>query len=265
MANKVLKLTGIKKADPNLEVYVDISTTSTFNKNIKKPHYTDKRFNYLATLNEENPTQLNAIGVIVQDEQSGNIDKLPIGFNVHAKTTEAQLAELQKCTDNQLLFLATILEDRELDSNGQPMLTEDDNKKLLLYFDDPEKFNHMLSIFKINGHRLTRLVNLKAISNSLKQIFTWMPGERIINPEFGSNIKLLLYEGLTDENRERVTAEIQRSISMWEPRVNITQIQDVTNIDDIEDNTVHIEVIYSVPTLSNEQFNYSYYYSKFEK
>jgi len=48
----------------------------------------------------------------------------------------------------------------------------------------------------------TKDVNVKAVFNSLRNIFTWIPGERILNPEFGSKLRLYLYEGITPENKE---------------------------------------------------------------
>ena len=48
--------------------------------------------------------------------------------------------------------------------------------------------------------KVDKLVNVNAIKNSLHNIFSWTPGERILNPEFGSKLRKLLYEGITDFN-----------------------------------------------------------------
>ena len=68
-------------------------------------------------------------------------------------------------------------------------------------------------------NKLQKLVNVNAIKNSIHNIFSWTPGERILNPEFGSNLRKLLYEGITDFNQEQIIAEIRHSVSQWEPRV----------------------------------------------
>jgi len=51
-------------------------------------------------------------------------------------------------------------------------------------------------------YMLNRLANVNAIRNSLHNIFSWIPGERVLLPEFGSNLRKLLYEGITDYNVE---------------------------------------------------------------
>ena len=80
------------------------------------------------------------------------------------------------------------------------------------------KFHNSVSL---SDKKIGNLVNVNAIKNSLHQIFTWIPGERILLPEFGSNLRKLLYEGITDFNVERIMAEIRHCISEWEPRVEI--------------------------------------------
>ena len=108
------------------------------------------------------------------------------------------------------------------------------------------------------SNKVDKLVNVNAIKNSLHNIFSWTPGERILNPEFGSRLRKLLYEGITDFNQELIIAEIRNSVSQWEPRVRIDDIVKLTSIDDAENNTVYLRVIYSIPSLTKEQFYYDY-------
>ena len=106
--------------------------------------------------------------------------------------------------------------------------------------------------------KVDKLVNVNAIKNSIHNIFSWTPGERILNPEFGSKLRKLLYEGITDFNQELIIAEIRNSVSQWEPRVRIDDIVKLTSTDDVENNTVYLRVIYSIPSLTTEQFYYDY-------
>lgn len=72
--------------------------------------------------------------------------------------------------------------------------------------------------------KIGKLINVEAVKNALHQIFTWIPGERILNPEFGSRLRLYLYEGITAENVERIIAEIRHCVQVWEPRINVVSI-----------------------------------------
>ena len=110
---------------------------------------------------------------------------------------------------------------------------------------------------------IEKLTNLKAIFNSLRNIFTWIPGERVINPEFGSNLRNLLYEGITDFNREQIAAEIRLSVSKWEPRVQIQNIIDISDTNDIENNTVKLDILFTVPALNDNQiYKQTYIFNK---
>lgn len=70
----------------------------------------------------------------------------------------------------------------------------------------PEIINNIINnkLYKIDN-----LINLKAILNSLHNIFNWTPGERILNPEFGSKLHQLLYEGITPTTEELIASEIK--------------------------------------------------------
>lgn len=106
--------------------------------------------------------------------------------------------------------------------------------------------------------KLDKNINAIAVKNALHNIFSWTPGERILNPQFGSNLRKYLYEGITDANKELIMAEIRNCIALWEPRVNLERVVDISTTSDTEHNTVKIEIIYSIPSLSPQQYSYIY-------
>lgn len=69
-----------------------------------------------------------------------------------------------------------------------------------------------------NSYVVDKNVNAIAVKQAIHNIFTWMPGERILLPEFGSRLRTLLYEGITPETEERIVAEIRSIVLEWEPR-----------------------------------------------
>lgn len=105
-------------------------------------------------------------------------------------------------------------------------------------------------------------VNVRAVFNSIRNIFTWIPGERILNPEFGSNLRYYLYEGITPENKERIAAEVSGACLKWEPRINIESVTPINSPSDAEDNTVQVDIVFTIPSLSNKQYLYSYMYNR---
>ncbi len=111
---------------------------------------------------------------------------------------------------------------------------------------------------KRSHFKLQKNINVNAIKQSLHNIFTWIPGERILNPEFGSKLRKYLYEGITNQNKELIMAEIQKCITQWEPRVQLVRVVDTSTVNDTENNTVKIDIIYIIPSLSFEQYVYTY-------
>jgi len=99
---------------------------------------------------------------------------------------------------------------------------------------------------KENQREFNDLKDLAAIQNGISNIFSWIPGERILLPEFGNNIKSFLYEPITPFTAENIGNEIKNMLERWEPRVVIEEVF----VQPYEDtNEYEITVKYSVPTL----------------
>ena len=108
---------------------------------------------------------------------------------------------------------------------------------------------HIQKYFLLND------ININAIFNSIYNIFTWIQGERILNPDFGSKLHTYLYEGITEE---AIVAEIRGVCIKYEPRINVVDIIPVNDINDQENNTVRLDIKFEIPGLTDEQFRYSY-------
>ena len=137
---------------------------------------------------------------------------------------------------------------------------------MMYYADDPNPIHTRINeiLKQISVYKIDQLINIYAIRNSLHNIFTWRPGERVLNPEFGSRLYQLLYEGIIPETEEQIVAEIRHCVSQWEPRVQIIEVQDVSTVDDTENNTIHLAVVFAIPSLSNEQYYYDFKFNRFE-
>ena len=89
--------------------------------------------------------------------------------------------------------------------------------------------------------------DISAIQNGITNMFMFIQGERILNPDFGNSIYKYIYEPITDVVASKIKHEIELMFNMWEPRVTITYIN---VIPDEDHNTFNIEVIYEIPSLS---------------
>lgn len=146
------------------------------------------------------------------------------------------------------------------------ILTEDGKKILLQYaYNKNPEINAQNAANKLKKYVIDNLKDIYAVQNSLHNIFSWIPGERILNPEFGSNLRRLLYNGITEFNKEQIAAEVRACVTKWEPRVQIDKIVDLGTVDDDENNTVHLEIVYSIPGLTDsQQYVYDYQYNRSE-
>lgn len=140
-------------------------------------------------------------------------------------------------------------------------IPEDNNKKMYLFNDaipSAQNIAYNAEVRKRAHFKLEKNINVNAVKQAIHNIFSWTPGERILNPEFGTKLRQFLYEGITTYNKEQIMAEIQRCISEWEPRARIEHVYDISKTIDTEYNTVKIEIVYSIPGLTDEQFSYTY-------
>lgn len=112
------------------------------------------------------------------------------------------------------------------------------------------------------NRRLKKSVNVRAVQNSLDNIFSWIPGERIINPEFGTKLHEYLYEGITQYNEEMIVAEIKSCIARWEPRVVVTQVVNASTLSDTEDNTIVLDIKYYIKDLPDRIFDKQYIFNR---
>jgi len=78
-----------------------------------------------------------------------------------------------------------------------------------------------------------------SISQSIKSILSTYPGERIMLPTFGSTLKRLLFEPMSQFTADTIETEIESAINKWENRAYISSVDVIANEDD---NTYKISI-----------------------
>lgn len=89
----------------------------------------------------------------------------------------------------------------------------------------------------------TTYTTREAIKANLINYFLTNKGERYLNPTFGSDIRLLLFENIDEETTEEVKSKVLKDITAYFPRVRPTQFE-VTGEPDL--NTFRVYLRYSI-------------------
>lgn len=133
----------------------------------------------------------------------------------------------------------------EVERTDDPVRKEETIEKIMIasktgYEEAMRLYNELTE----TGDKFTvsRSINVRAVQNSIDNIFQWIPGERILNPEFGTKLKYYLHEGITDFNREQIASEIKSSLAKYDSRVIVDSITNRSTLDDTEDNTIVLDI-----------------------
>lgn len=97
-----------------------------------------------------------------------------------------------------------------------------------LPFDGPAAFN---STYSTADQIKSNLINL-LLTNK---------GERIMNPEFGADLKIVLFEGITEDTSDIIRNLISTNVSIFIPEVTVTNINIIKQEDQ---NIISITVQY---------------------
>lgn len=89
--------------------------------------------------------------------------------------------------------------------------------------------------------------DIAAIQNSLFNLFTTQPGQKILNPIYGLNLTQYLFTGLSPTNARIIGQAILEGINTYEPRVDVRNVNVET---DYENNQYNISLLLNVPSLN---------------
>ena len=84
------------------------------------------------------------------------------------------------------------------------------------------------------------------IHESILQILGTRPGERFLNPEFGSHVKDLVFEPNDRVLKGLLRHYIVDAIERWEKRVSVTDVSFDESPEEIDSYTLHLRISYRV-------------------
>ena len=87
------------------------------------------------------------------------------------------------------------------------------------------------------------LKNESAIARSVRNIVFTVPGEKFFDEDFGSRISQSLFENINDITANIIRNEIKSSLKLYEPRVNVREVEVNPNFDQ---NEFNVTIIYEI-------------------
>lgn len=94
--------------------------------------------------------------------------------------------------------------------------------------------------------------DINAIKNSLRNIFLTNRGEKLLNPYFGIGLGNFVFNQVTDATAAEIGNSILQNIKIFEPRVEVNNINVISNPDD---NSYTINLTLNVPQLKGALLN----------
>ncbi len=96
---------------------------------------------------------------------------------------------------------------------------------------------------KLTSGDISKVFDEAAINQSLLSLFSTYRGERFFNPTYGSRLPFLLFEPFDTLTAQNIVDDIQNSVGVYEPRVEITDL----DIDlDYDDSLYTVTLVYKI-------------------
>jgi phage baseplate assembly protein W len=109
------------------------------------------------------------------------------------------------------------------------MLTPTARRKVEIYSD----FHKDLTQSPVNFD-LARKIDEESIKESLRNLILTDRGERLFQPDIGSDIRKLLFENITAATVETIKDLVRTTIRNYEPRINLIGVDVLTSIDSLQ-------------------------------
>lgn len=90
------------------------------------------------------------------------------------------------------------------------------------------------------------LYDLEAVKNSIATCFLTTPGQKILSPLFGIDLRQFLFEGIDDFTSDIIQETIERKLPRMEPRITVKNV--VVEADE-DANQYNISLQIDVPSL----------------
>jgi len=95
-----------------------------------------------------------------------------------------------------------------------------------------------------NGYTMIKTIK-KMVNQNLKMLILTIPGERVMDPNFGVGVQKYLFSNRGEGIEAQIAQKIREQVKIYLPNVVLNDIQ--FGFDDIDLNIMGIRIIYSIP------------------
>ena len=99
---------------------------------------------------------------------------------------------------------------------------------------------------------LAEIQDAQAVYNAVLNILTTAPGEKLLNPTFGLDLRGYLFEPINTTTSYFIATDVYDNIGAQEPRILLESVSVTGEADEAE---YYIDVLFSVPTLDIYNLN----------
>ena len=110
------------------------------------------------------------------------------------------------------------------------------------------RFEEKNKVKYINDNN-TSNINEAAVKASLNNLFSFIPGQRILDPNYGNSLYQFLYEEINTYTADKIGKTLRSLIAKYEPRITITDIEIVPEVDD---SSYYIVLKYKINSLGTD-------------
>lgn len=116
-----------------------------------------------------------------------------------------------------------------------------------VFFDLSKNYSYNNQLNKVEYlNDVLPLYDIEAVKNSIATAFLTAPGQKILNPTYGVDLRQFIFETVDDINSDIIKDIIKTQLPFLEPRINI---QNVSVIGDEDEQIYYINLQIDVPSL----------------
>jgi len=91
------------------------------------------------------------------------------------------------------------------------------------------------------------LFDIESIQNSIANALLTSPGQKILNPEFGVDLRRFIFEPVSVFTQLEIEADINENLPLFEPRIELENVEVIAN-EDLQEYRITLQI--NVPSLN---------------